>query len=182
MVVVMILWVLFTGLYMWVQPYMKRSRDTKRVSALLQYTNILEAYEKNFERFPSNSGSGNSAINLWYCLTELGTRSFNHPTDKSMKFGALNNADTSRPPSDPGWVTPISPCTMTGSYFYSNLVSGPTEVIVLATRLEIPSSTNYSTGSDLTNPSRIQSLINAKKGSVDIANAPDPVYVITRIR
>ena len=71
---------------------------------------------------------------------------------------------------------------MTGSYFYSNLVSGPTEVIVLATRLEIPSSTNYSTGSDLTNPSRIQGLINAKKGSVDIANAPDPVYVITRIR
>jgi hypothetical protein len=50
---------------------MKRSRDTKRVSALLQYTNILEAYEKNFERFPNHLGSGNIATQAGYCLTEL---------------------------------------------------------------------------------------------------------------
>jgi hypothetical protein len=71
---------------------------------------------------------------------------------------------------------------MTGSYFYSNLVSGPTEVIVLATRLEIPSSTNYATGSDLIDYTKTQSLIDAKKGTIDPLTAPNPVYVITRIR
>ena len=54
---------------------MMRSRDTKRVSAIFQYTSILEAYDKDFDTFPSNFGSGNSALTLGYCLSELVTRS-----------------------------------------------------------------------------------------------------------
>ncbi len=54
---------------------MQRSRDTKRVSAIFQYTSILEAYDKNFDTFPSNFGSGNSVISIGYCLSELVTRS-----------------------------------------------------------------------------------------------------------
>lgn len=35
-----------------------RSRDTKRITSILSYTNILDTYEKNFDTFPSNMGSG----------------------------------------------------------------------------------------------------------------------------
>jgi prepilin-type N-terminal cleavage/methylation domain-containing protein len=47
--------VLFGALYAGgIQPYMKRARDTKRITALLTYSNVLDTYEKNFDTFPSN--------------------------------------------------------------------------------------------------------------------------------
>ena len=66
---------LMSALYIGAVPYMQRSRDTKRVTAIFQYTSILEAYDKNFDTFPSNYGSGASALNTGYCLSELVTRS-----------------------------------------------------------------------------------------------------------
>lgn len=65
---------LMSALFVGAVPYMQRSRDTKRVTSLFQYTSILEAYEKNFDTFPSNSGSGNNATNDGYCLSEMVTR------------------------------------------------------------------------------------------------------------
>ena len=53
-VVVTIISMLFIALYMGAQPYMKRARDTKRITSLYQYTSVLEAYDKNFDTFPSN--------------------------------------------------------------------------------------------------------------------------------
>lgn len=52
--VVVILGTLGTALYMSAQPYMKRTRDTKRVGDVISYMTILEAYEKNFDTYPSN--------------------------------------------------------------------------------------------------------------------------------
>lgn len=54
MTVVMIIGLLASTLYIGAVPYLQRSRDTKRVASLFQYTSILEAYEKNYDTFPSN--------------------------------------------------------------------------------------------------------------------------------
>lgn len=56
--VVVILGTLSTALYLGSQPYFKRSRDTKRVTDMTSYMAILDTYDKNFESFPSNYGSG----------------------------------------------------------------------------------------------------------------------------
>lgn len=53
---------------------MMRTRDMKRVTDMISYTNILDMYDKNFDTFPSNNGSGNSFTTPGYCLTELYTR------------------------------------------------------------------------------------------------------------
>lgn len=53
---------------------MMRSRDTKRITDVLGYTNIVDAYDKNFETFPSNYGSGGNALVQGFCLSELPTR------------------------------------------------------------------------------------------------------------
>lgn len=74
MVVVMILSILFLALYMGVQPYLGRSRDTKRVTSMLQYSTILETYDKTFDTFPSNYGQLGIATHTGYCLSELPTR------------------------------------------------------------------------------------------------------------
>lgn len=57
MVVLLIIGILATALFLAVGPYMMRSRDTKRITDILGYTNILDTYDKNFDTFPSNMGS-----------------------------------------------------------------------------------------------------------------------------
>lgn len=76
MVVILVIGILFTGIYMSVQPYMSRSRDTKRITDMLGYlNNILVTYERNFDTFPSNYGSGGNPLALGYCLSEMTLRS-----------------------------------------------------------------------------------------------------------
>ena len=188
MIVLMILAILFTALYMWTQPYMMRSRDTKRVTSLLQYTNIIEWYEKDFETFPSNYGSW-WAFTLWYCLSEIASRS-NVWTAKDMQFSALTN-NTAKSPTDPvSSRLPISPCNQNGSFFYSKMVYNTVnEIAILAANLEMRSSANYGTWSDLSayNPgtqapqAHIDKIINAQKSSIP-NGAPDQIFVVTRIR
>jgi prepilin-type N-terminal cleavage/methylation domain-containing protein len=56
--VVFIVALLSTALYIGSQPYMKRSRDTKRITDMTSYFNILDKYATDFESYPSNYGSG----------------------------------------------------------------------------------------------------------------------------
>ena len=58
MVVIFIIGLLGAAIYVATAPYMKRARDTKRVTSIQSYlANIIVAYEKNFDTFPSNYGS-----------------------------------------------------------------------------------------------------------------------------
>lgn len=84
--VVFIVALLATALYIGSQPYMKRSRDTKRVTDINSYMNIVEAYNVNFETFPSNYGSG-SSLTQGYCLTEIANRP-NYVGYEDMQFQA----------------------------------------------------------------------------------------------
>ena len=181
MIVLMILSILFTALYMGVQPYMMRSRDTKRVTSLLQYTNIIEWYEKDFETFPSNYGSGWNSFALWYCLSEIASRS-NVGVSKDMQFSALTN-NAAKVPVDPmSSMISITPCTQNGSFMYSRMVYNTVnEVAILSARLEVRTSANYWTWVDLINSGSIDSIINAKKSTIP-ASAPDQIFVVTRVR
>ncbi len=188
MVVLLILSVLFTALYMWVQPYMMRSRDTKRITGILSYANIIDTYEKNFDTFPSNYGSGGLPAVQWHCLTELWTRLVNHPTfapvyKKDQMFLALNS-ETSSPPVDPlPQRFPIAPCVMSWSYLYSRMeywAGNEKEIAILAANLEIKDSANYGTGADLVNQAKIPDIISAAKWSVK-STMPDQLYIIFKL-
>ncbi len=139
MVVVMIVGILFVGLYMGSQPYFKRARDTKRYTDMLNYSTIFETYEKNFDTFPSNYGSGNAST-LGYCLSEIASRSLNY-VSRDQKFESFSSG-VSAPPIDPFRLEAIAPCDMTGSYFYSRLDynNGNSQVAVIASRFELRSS------------------------------------------
>lgn len=140
---------------------MKRSRDVKRITDIGSYLNILDAYNANFETFPSNYGSGNS-LTLGYCLTEMANRP-DYVGFRDMQFGNLR-ANTSVAPRDPSNLPPIAPCDMTGSYLYSRLdYAFDKQLVVIAARLEMRESGNYGTGADLIIPANYQSVIDAKK-------------------
>ncbi|MDD2694182.1 MAG: prepilin-type N-terminal cleavage/methylation domain-containing protein [Candidatus Gracilibacteria bacterium] len=178
MVVVMILGVLFVGLYMGFQPYMKRSRDTKRVANMLQYSNVLETFDKNFDTFPSVYGAGGSPTASGYCLSELPTRGDIAALGNAGKFSALT-IDTTPPPRDPDQTVVVPPCSLPGSYVYSRLdYGGGKQAALIAARLEIRTSANYGTGSDLLNPLKFQD--DTKKGTVP-PTASDQLYVVTRL-
>lgn len=188
MVVLLILSVLFTALYMGVQPYMMRSRDTKRITSVLSYSNIIDTYEKNFDTFPSNYGSGWLPAVLWYCLTEIWQRTVNHATlppmnKKDQMFAALNS-ETSSPPVDPNPErSPIAPCSMSWSYLYSKMEywsNNEKEIAILAANLEIKDSANYGTGSDLINSAKIPEIILARKWTLT-SSMSDQLYIITKL-
>lgn len=183
MIVIMILGILFVGLYMGVQPYMMRARDTKRVTAIQNYlNNIISTYERNQDTFPANTGSGNNTLGPdGYCLTELGTRTFDDTNRKDMKFSVLNNG-TSSPPSDPSNQTTYAPlCSMSGSYIYSRMKYGSdSEIALIAAKLELKTSANYGTGADLTDVAKVQDLIMAKKSTVPDA-ATEQLYIVTAL-
>ena len=111
-------------------PYMMRSRDTKRITDILGYTNILETYEKNFDAFPSNYGSGNNSNELGYCLSELPTRMDIIAIGNAGKFTTLAS-DTAVPPQDPISSMVVPPCSETGSYLYSRMEYGTDSEIAL---------------------------------------------------
>ena len=162
-------------------PYMMRSRDTKRITDILAYTNILETYEKNFDTFPSNYGSGNNSNELGYCLSELPTRMDIIALGNAGKFTTLAS-DTAIPPRDPTSSMMTPPCSETGSYMYSRLDYGTSsEMALIAASLEIKTSANYGTRTDLTDSGKVQDIINAKKSSIP-ENAPDTLYVVYKLR
>lgn len=97
--VVLILALLSTALFIGSQPYMKRSRDTKRISDISSYMNILEAYNANLETYPSNFGSG-SSVTRGYCLSEMATRP-NYVGFRDMQFESQLGSNTTHPPMDP---------------------------------------------------------------------------------
>lgn len=75
MIVIAIIGILASSLSVAIIPYMARSRDTKRVTDIQNYmNNIIGSYDKNFDTFPSNYGSGNNPIIPGYCLSELPAR------------------------------------------------------------------------------------------------------------
>jgi Tfp pilus assembly protein PilE len=181
MIVVTILGILATALYLGANPYMMRSRDTKRVTDILNYTNVLETYEKNFDTFPSNYGSGGDSNELGYCLSELPTRPYDIVSlGNAGKFTTLTAGST--PPVDPIPTTLVAPCDMMGSYLYSRMDYGNTsELALIAAHMEIRSSGNYGTGSDLTDSGKVQDIISAKKSTIP-DNAPDQLYVVYKSR
>lgn len=183
MVVILILWVLFTALYLGSQPYMMRSRDTKRVTDMLSYTNILDTYDKNFDTFPSNKGSGNVSSIPWYCLSEIVTRSDVSLLGNEGKFTALHS-ETSHPPIDPIKQIAYAPtCPEAGSYIYSRLDYGQwwsSQLALIAARLEVIASANYATGSDLTNSGSVQSMLNARKWDATNAGS-DRLYIVYKL-
>lgn len=184
--VITIIWVLATSLFIVVGPYMARSRDTKRVTDILGYTNILDAYDKNFDTFPSNYGSG-WPLGIGYCLTEMVTLRSDQPSLwNEGKFSSLSK-DTSTPPHDPtAQIAVESPliCPMPGSYIYSRLLYGgnhESQIAIVAARLELRVSGNYGTGSDLTNSGKVQDFISAKKSTIP-DSAPDQLYTVFKLR
>lgn len=189
MIVIIILWILASVLYIWVIPYMQRSRDTKRVTSLFQYTSILEAYEKNFDTFPANYGSGWNAAVPWYCLSEIVTRDNIVVLGSAWKFSMFSWWDTTTQPTDPDNSRLVPWCNMWWSYLYSRVDYSPTrsQVAILAANLELRESANYGTGGDLiqstplTEETKYQQIINAKKWSVDIS-ALDHLFIVTKIR
>lgn len=177
--VVVILWTLATALYIGTVPYMKRSRDTKRIVDIWSYLNILDAYDKNFDTYPSNYWSGWSLI-LGYCLSEIYKRP-DYVWYPDMKFQALWSWST-QPPHDPSFLPPITPCDMTGSYLYSRLDYGvSSQMALIAARLEMQTTANYWTWSDLILTSSIESIKSAKKWFVPLS-APDSLYVVYRLK
>lgn len=175
-----IVWILFVGLTVTVQPYLSRSRDTKRVTSLFQYTPIIESYEKNFDTFPSNYGRGWNGAALWYCLSELPTRGNVIGLWNEWKFATLLG-ESSVPPKDPGNTT-VSPCDIPGSFLYIKHNIGPSrEIFILAASLETQTSANYGTGSELLLPINSESIIKAQKWSVPIT-APDQLFVVSKLR
>ena len=90
MIVIAIIGVLASSLSIAIVPYMARSRDTKRVTDIQNYmNNIIGSYDKNFDTFPSNYGSGGSFSTLGYCLSELPTRPDIPVLGKEGKFTTL---------------------------------------------------------------------------------------------
>lgn len=179
MVVIMIFWVLFVGLYMWSQPYFKRSRDTKRTTDIQSYlSNIISTYEKNFDTFPSNMWSG--WIENGYCLSELSTRQ-SIGSLRDQQFSVLSQK-SSAAPVDPIWQVPIPTiCPQKWSYIYSRIQYGSnSEIAIISAELETRSSANYGTGSDLIDIWAIQNLINAKKSTVP-DTAPNQLYIVTAL-
>ncbi len=177
--VVVIVFTLATALYMWVVPYMKRSRDMMRVTDIRSYMTIIDAYDKNFDTFPSNYGSG-WTTNTGYCLTEM-TQRPDYVGFNDMKFQTLASG-TTIPPSDPYHLPSIFPCDMTWSYLYSRLDYGvSSQVAVIAARMEIRSSANYGTGSELTDSGSINAIIGAKKWSISKLS-PDGIFVVYRAK
>ena len=185
MTVTLIIGILAGGIFIATQPYMKRARDTKRVTSIQSYlANIIVAYEKNFDTFPSNYGSGGSAFSSGYCLSELPTRpdvlAPGGVSGKDGRFTALMK-DTSAPPSDPTEQIIDPLCSMSGSYVYSRMKYGTdNEIALVVARLEVRSSANYGTGTDLTDSGKIQELIGAKKSTVP-NSATDQLYIVTSL-
>lgn len=184
MVVLMIFGILFTALYMWVQPYMMRSRDTKRITSILSYTNILDTYEKNFDTFPSNMGSGGIFNVSWYCLSEIIGRSDVAALGNEGKFSALRG-ETAHPPVDPtNQVAYALICPDVWSYIYSRLDYGQwgnnSQLALIVARLETSSAANYGTGADLTDSGKVSDIINAKKWSL-IDTSSDQLYVVSKL-
>lgn len=190
MVVIMIIGILATTVYILVAPYIARSRDTKRVTDILGYTNILDTYDKNFDTFPSNMGSWGSFASPWYCLTELYTRWVDHWDNPNIfpvaagKFGSLVK-DTSAPPVDPTGQIAYEPlCPMLGSYVYSRFDYGTNnekQIALIAAKLEIRSSGNYGTGDDLIDRSKVQGIIDARKSTIP-DGALDQLYVVSKLQ
>ena len=177
--VVVIFGVLFSALYIWSQPYMKRSRDTRRITEIGSYMNIIDAYNANFDTFPSNEGSGWSLI-PGYCLSEMYTRP-NYVGFKDKQFETIWSG-SSVPPSDPTRLAPIPPCDMTGSYLYSKMNYGTDrQIAIIAARLEIRETANYGTGADLISSWAIMNILAAKRWSVSPTD-PDALYVVTKTR
>lgn len=176
--VVFIVWLLATSLYMGTQPYMKRSRDTKRITDMWSYINIIDTYNMNFETFPSNEWSGWSLI-PGYCLSELSTRpSYVGFLDK--QFQTLWAASV--PPRDPSNLPAISPCDMTWSFLYSRIDYWvDKQIAVLAARLEQKTTANYGTGSELTSSWHVGDIITAKRWSVP-EDSLDSIFVVYRMR
>ena len=53
---------------------------------------------------------------------------------------------------------------MTGSYLYSRMIYGvDREIAIIAVELEMKSTANYGTGTDLVETGSIENIINAKK-------------------
>jgi prepilin-type N-terminal cleavage/methylation domain-containing protein len=179
--VVFIVALLSTALYIGSQPYMKRSRDTKRISDIASYMNIIEAYNANLETFPSNYGSGSTLVR-GYCLSEMATRA-NYVGFQDMQFQSQLGSSSSTPPRDPtSSLDPIAPCTMTGSYFYSRIDYGTNkQIAIIATRLEIRESANYGTWADLVLSGSINSIVASKTASPP-SSTPDALHVNFRMR
>ncbi len=177
--VVVILWTLSTALYMGVQPYLKRSRDTHRVTDVINYITIIDAYDKNFDTYPSNYWSW-SSTGTGYCLSEMYLRP-NYAGYSDMKFQSLWSGTTA-PPRDPIGSHAISPCTMSGSYLYSRLDFGvSSQMAIIAAKLEIKESANFWTGSDLLLTGSVDAIKLAKKWSVKMS-APDSLFVVSRFK
>jgi prepilin-type N-terminal cleavage/methylation domain-containing protein len=177
--VVVILATLASAMYIWVVPYMKRSRDVRRVTDIRSYMTIIDVYDKNFDTFPSNYGSGWTS-NLGYCLSEMVGRP-DYVGFQDMKFQTLGSGTTA-PPRDPYNLPSISPCEMTGSYLYSRLDYGASsQVAVIWARMEIRASANYGTGSELVDSGSINAIIAAQKWSIT-ESSPDGIFVVYRAR
>lgn len=186
MIIISIIGILAIALSAEFKPYIARSRDTKRTTDILNYMNqIISTYEKTYDTFPSNYWSGGNSNALWYCLSELPTR-----TDIITPWWASGNdghftalsGNTSMPPVDSlRQIVLPSLCSMSWSYVYSRFrYSASNEVAIIAARLESRSSANYWTGVDLTNSGKIQEIINAKRSTVP-NNAPDQLFIVTAL-
>jgi prepilin-type N-terminal cleavage/methylation domain-containing protein len=177
-IVICIIWILWTSLYIWTQPYFKRSRDTKRVTDVLGYKNILEAYNKNFDTYPSNNGSGGIMGQYGYCLTEVYLRPTVWALWNEGKFEALRGKDNSMIPKDlTRKVLAIPPCDDNSSFFYSRLnFDNYRQMAILATRLEIHTSSNYWTWADLIDDSKVHQIMNLQKWNVSML-ATDSIFI-----
>jgi hypothetical protein len=61
-------------------------------------------------------------------------------------------------------VSLISPCDVKSSYFYSRLDYGTdSQIAILATKLEVKTSSNYGTGADLVSVSKINQIRSLSK-------------------
>ncbi len=183
MIVMTIIGILSWALFIWIQPYLWRSRDTKRVSDIQNYlNNMIGSYEKNFDTFPTNKGSGNNILISGYCLSELTTRQDIVVLWREGKFSTLRWSDTSAPPQDPLLQIALpADCTMPGSYFYSRMqYDTDKEIAIIAARLETRTSGNYGTWGDLTNTAKIQDIIFAKKSIIPVIST-DQLYIVTAL-
>ena len=72
---------------------------------------------------------------------------------------------------------------MDRSFLYSRLdywVWKEKQVAIIATKLEMKTSWNYGTGSDLLDKVKYQNILDAKKGMIP-TTAPDQLFVVTML-
>jgi type II secretory pathway pseudopilin PulG len=174
MIVIAIIGMIATVLYPQLTGYYSRGRDATRLWDIKILSANFQNYARGQSVYPSNI---NKDGEISYCISDIAGWIDALPQFRDKQFSKLwwtGSIQKDPLSSNPG----LSPCTMGGSYFYSQLSGAGGMYGLVAARMENQTTwANYSIEANLKAPGSIDSMLKAQPLDKS-GNDDDKIYLL----